>query len=123
MPFQKHDFAVCKTCPRHGLTSVRRVKLIDSCRTRSKRVRHVSSDRVRHVSSTCRTRVRVRHTSDMDTPLIWACPCFIGFGIRISNICINIGMYHREYRIILVISGCIGNICINIGIGHYFNPC
>jgi len=43
---------------------VRRVKLVDSCRTQSKRVRL--------------TRVRVRHVSDTNTPLIWACPCFRG---------------------------------------------
>jgi len=61
--------AVSKTWFRHvqdvsktRVDRVWRVKLVDSCRTQSKRVRHASG--------TC---------PYTDTPLIWACPCFRDF--------------------------------------------
>ena len=52
------------SCPKRVQDRVRWVKLVNLCRTWSKRVRHVSG--------TC----PVRHVSDTNTPLIWACPCF-----------------------------------------------
>ena len=56
-PCTRHDFSVSK----RRVDRVQRVKLVDSCQTRLKRVRHC----VGHVS-----------VSDTDTPLIWTCPCF-----------------------------------------------